>query len=377
MGSGAKLQAGGAAGRRPLAPLPLLVLVLLPVAAAVIEDAATVAAAASGARSALMRRDADASASAAADGLAVATPRSRPGRQSALGQVPMMLEEHGEKEEVSTDSPVITTWARRRFTGPVIDPSRSKRGWAGAPGRDGRRGLEGVAGIQGPPGPLGFRGPQGDPGYMGPIGPPGEIGETGFAGLDGRVGRPGRIGPPGRTGLDQRMPKKVACDWDNWAPWLDCSKTCGKGHQRRDRSVVVRSQGGGATCLGTTYEIQSCYLMRCMGLSDEDEAMFKEAIQDDTSMRETLQVLKDAMNCTDEDVEDDWGNTSENTTDTETDVSNIDDNGTLNGTHNKTKHKKRVCGNLTLPKSGSGPSWQALWWTPVVSLLSVLLAAVC
>lgn len=328
---------------------PLLPLLLLP---AVASD---VVGGESAERPALMRRDAESP--------PVAQPPAKSRRAHGLEQAPLSLEEEGANEwELESEASQIPLWARRRYAAPAVDPVKSKRGYPGVPGSDGLQGLEGVAGIRGPPGLMGFRGPQGEPGYMGPVGPPGEPGNPGKDGLDGKVGRRGPRGPPGKPGLDQPPPLKVDCEWDAWGPWLDCSRTCGRGHQRRDRSIRVRPQGGGATCLGSTYDLNPCYLTRCLGLSDEDEAMLRMSISDDATVKAIVDALKVSQNCTY--VDDD----------NFTDYLNGSVNGSVNGTLNITRRKVKRCYNQTFDKSGaSGRATQALSGTLIAGLLSFLL----
>nr|XP_039248800.1 fibrillin-3-like [Styela clava] len=50
----------------------------------------------------------------------------------------------------------------------------------------------------------------------------------------------------------------VDCAWNDWGDWGECTKTCNKGMQSRERSVNVFALCAGQDCDGTTSETRSC-----------------------------------------------------------------------------------------------------------------------
>eukprot|EP00658_Telonema_sp_P-2_P085984 TRINITY_DN993_c0_g1_i10.p1 TRINITY_DN993_c0_g1~~TRINITY_DN993_c0_g1_i10.p1 ORF type:complete len:905 (-),score=199.84 TRINITY_DN993_c0_g1_i10:85-2799(-) len=54
----------------------------------------------------------------------------------------------------------------------------------------------------------------------------------------------------------------IACRVDQWSPWGKCSKTCGGGTARRERTVLVDARNGGAGC-PLTHESRSCNTQGC------------------------------------------------------------------------------------------------------------------
>ncbi|XP_078485768.1 uncharacterized protein LOC100177897 [Ciona intestinalis] len=55
----------------------------------------------------------------------------------------------------------------------------------------------------------------------------------------------------------------VACQWDVWASWGECSKSCGAGSQERRRNVLVEESCGGETCAGNATQVQLCNDVCC------------------------------------------------------------------------------------------------------------------
>ena len=54
--------------------------------------------------------------------------------------------------------------------------------------------------------------------------------------------------------------------WTNWAPWTECTLTCGGGTQITDRTCTnPEPQHGGADCDGDSHMTQSCNMEVCPG----------------------------------------------------------------------------------------------------------------
>ena len=55
-------------------------------------------------------------------------------------------------------------------------------------------------------------------------------------------------------------------NWSEWGVWGSCSQTCGVGTQTRMRTCTnPPPSGGGAGCLGSSSQSQSCNTALCMG----------------------------------------------------------------------------------------------------------------
>ncbi|XP_077969202.1 A disintegrin and metalloproteinase with thrombospondin motifs 9-like isoform X2 [Styela clava] len=50
--------------------------------------------------------------------------------------------------------------------------------------------------------------------------------------------------------------------WNAWAPWSKCSKTCGRGISRRDRSC--EKKGSRSNCVGSNTKVRRCKLTNCV-----------------------------------------------------------------------------------------------------------------
>lgn len=159
-------------------------------------------------------------------------------------------------------------------------------GKKGAPGRKGAKGATGIIGLPGAqgnpgaPGEPGIAGDLGEEGQVGPLGPPGaagpkgEMGDTGDPGMIGAPGDkgwPGDPGEPGDAGEDGKIYKPVNCVWQSWSDWQDCSRTCGMGHARREREVMVPPSGGGRNCQGKGHENKYCIQAYCEDLGIEEK----------------------------------------------------------------------------------------------------------
>ena len=58
----------------------------------------------------------------------------------------------------------------------------------------------------------------------------------------------------------QACPKP--CQWGEWSPWNECSRTCGKGTKTRDRKKLVEEKNGGK-CPGRSKEKVNCNDKQC------------------------------------------------------------------------------------------------------------------
>ena len=55
----------------------------------------------------------------------------------------------------------------------------------------------------------------------------------------------------------------LACVWESWGPWGDCSASCGSGSKKRERKVAVQPGKGGVACMGNATDTQSCTESGC------------------------------------------------------------------------------------------------------------------
>ena len=124
---------------------------------------------------------------------------------------------------------------------------------------DGIKGPKGIKGLTGDGGPIGAVGPPGGKGNQGAQGPQGIKGMMGPMGLSGPKGFKGQKGLKGNAG----MPFNQSCSWSDWGAWTVCSRTCGSGIQRQERSVAVQQQGMGAACAGHSFSTQRCNTASC------------------------------------------------------------------------------------------------------------------
>lgn len=138
------------------------------------------------------------------------------------------------------------------------------------PPRSSVKGHLGQLGGTGDPGPAGAPGPPGDRGPLGLVGEegaPGEQGKRGPPGKHGWPGKRGRQGLPGDPGIDAWSPPPTDCQWGHWDIWEECSRSCGGGSQRRERSVKVAAMDGGNDCKGLRFQVQDCNTNVCMDLA--------------------------------------------------------------------------------------------------------------
>ena len=57
----------------------------------------------------------------------------------------------------------------------------------------------------------------------------------------------------------------INCEWDDFNDWGQCSKSCGGGIQRRNRSRLVEAKDGGKDCDGKSVMFQLCNTQDCLG----------------------------------------------------------------------------------------------------------------
>jgi len=75
--------------------------------------------------------------------------------------------------------------------------------------------------------------------------------------------------------------------WSSWGRWSSCSRTCGKGEQRRVRTCTdPPASSGGRECTGDRFQNNVCFLRRCAG----DEITTEETVTD--RIVESLNVTK-------------------------------------------------------------------------------------
>ena len=55
------------------------------------------------------------------------------------------------------------------------------------------------------------------------------------------------------------------CAWSNWGKFSECSKSCGKGVQKRTRSIVTPAKNGGKACTDPNNEEKVCNIEACPG----------------------------------------------------------------------------------------------------------------
>jgi len=55
----------------------------------------------------------------------------------------------------------------------------------------------------------------------------------------------------------------VDCDWAEWTPWANCTKSCDAGVTTRSRPRSTMEQFGGAPCLGRSFESAACNTEGC------------------------------------------------------------------------------------------------------------------
>eukprot|EP00927_Polykrikos_kofoidii_P055278 TRINITY_DN49555_c0_g1_i1.p1 TRINITY_DN49555_c0_g1~~TRINITY_DN49555_c0_g1_i1.p1 ORF type:complete len:1251 (-),score=254.10 TRINITY_DN49555_c0_g1_i1:107-3778(-) len=65
------------------------------------------------------------------------------------------------------------------------------------------------------------------------------------------VGRCGQNGCP------------IACKWDDWNVWNECSKTCGGGTRKKRRIVNIKAENGGKPCGGYSFLVEACKTKPC------------------------------------------------------------------------------------------------------------------
>ena len=58
----------------------------------------------------------------------------------------------------------------------------------------------------------------------------------------------------------------VNCQWGEWGDFTSCSKTCGGGEQSRNRTVSQEAMNGGAPCVGSYTNTQTCNEDGCPGI---------------------------------------------------------------------------------------------------------------
>lgn len=63
----------------------------------------------------------------------------------------------------------------------------------------------------------------------------------------------------------------INCGMSEWSEWSECTKSCGKGHTVRTRTVTLEPQFGGDHCSETTQK-KKCKIRKCgRGQASSDE----------------------------------------------------------------------------------------------------------
>ena len=55
----------------------------------------------------------------------------------------------------------------------------------------------------------------------------------------------------------------VACEWNDWHEWEQCSKSCGGGITSRTRNIKQYAQLGGQDCVGDAFQTKECNKQDC------------------------------------------------------------------------------------------------------------------
>ena len=55
------------------------------------------------------------------------------------------------------------------------------------------------------------------------------------------------------------------CQWSEWKKVGQCSKSCGTGTQKFQRTIQVSSQNGGKSCVGESTKTETCNSHACQG----------------------------------------------------------------------------------------------------------------
>ena len=53
------------------------------------------------------------------------------------------------------------------------------------------------------------------------------------------------------------------CKQSSWGEWSKCSKSCGEGSQKRQRTVAKTEKHGGKACVGSNTERKPCNTQKC------------------------------------------------------------------------------------------------------------------
>ena len=64
------------------------------------------------------------------------------------------------------------------------------------------------------------------------------------------------------------------CKWNDYTPWSKCSKTCGTGTRKRERTVIQEAKNGGKECKGLSIETDNCTLPSCVETATQGRLKF-------------------------------------------------------------------------------------------------------
>jgi len=55
----------------------------------------------------------------------------------------------------------------------------------------------------------------------------------------------------------------INCTWDDWAPWSNCTLSCGAGTRKRNRVQLASASFGGKECIGGPNDTEVCNELQC------------------------------------------------------------------------------------------------------------------
>ena len=68
----------------------------------------------------------------------------------------------------------------------------------------------------------------------------------------------------------------VDCLWSGFSDWSECSVTCGRGSQSRDRKILQAATEDGEDCVGEATETRECSQEECTDMCEDGEVIFSD-----------------------------------------------------------------------------------------------------